>query len=332
MKALVLNEAGSSPAMSVEERQVPEWREGYSLVRVHAATVNPLSNWIRKGMMSEGVSLPLVLSNDGSGVIERSAIFAAGTKVAIYGGGQLGITEDGLQQQWALIEDSRLTVVPDQVSLAAAAALPVNYVSAYQALHRVGRVLPGETVLISGASGSIGHALIQLTRAIGARPIGIVSQADKAKKAVLSGAEVVIDTSRDQLAKTIATLTDGVEADWAFDVVAGARVGELLSALKPRGSLVCIGFSGSTTGSFDVADLVIREKRVLGYDAHLETDEDVREVLDTLMDMAAHGLIAPRIDGCYALESFEQAYQRLDSRQASGTLLLKLHDDVKDGQ
>lgn len=327
MKALVLSEAGETPVMSVEERPIPEGREGYSLVRVYAATVNPLSNWIRKGLLSDGVNLPLVLSNDGSGVIEHSTVFPKGARVAIYGGGQLGITEDGLQQQWALVENSRLIVVPDQVSLAEAAALPVNYVSAYQALHRVGQVQPGETVLISGASGSIGHALIQLTRARGARPIGIVSQAEKAQKALLSGAESVVDTSSDQLAQSIANITGGRGADWAFDVVGGPRVGELLCALRPRGSLVCIGFSGSTVGSFDLADLVIAEKRVLGYDAHLETDEDVRIVLDVLMGLAAQGVIAPRIDGSYVLESFEQAYQRLDSRQSSGTLLLTLHEE-----
>ena len=325
MQALVLNKAGERPDMAIEDREVPQWRPGYSLIRVHAATVNPLSNWIRTGAMREGVSVPLVLSNDGSGVVEQSDEFSKGSAVLIYGGGQLGLSEDGLQQQWALVENTRLTVVPETLSLDAAAALPVNYVTANQAMRRVGNVQSGQTVIISGASGSVGHALIQLARVLGARPIGVVSHADKVQPALDSGAEVVIDTSTQDLAQAALELTHGQGAEWAFDVLGGSRVEHLLSSVCVRGTVVCIGFSASTHGSLNVADLVISEKRLLGYDAHLETDADVQQTLKELIELAATGAISPRIDSSYALSDFDEAYERLSSRKACGTVLLHLN-------
>jgi NADPH2:quinone reductase len=99
------------------------------------------------------------LSNDGAGTVEASTTFARGTRVAVYGGAQLGISEDGLQQQWMVVEHKRLIELPQQLDLDEGAALPINYVTAYQALTRVGQLVAGQRVLVSGASGALGHAL-----------------------------------------------------------------------------------------------------------------------------------------------------------------------------
>lgn len=92
-----------------------------------------------------------MLSNDGSGIVEQSEQFNRGTRVAIFGGGQLGITEDGLQQQLVLVENKRIIQLAPDFTLDEGAALPINYVTAHQAMTRVGRVQPGQVVLISGA-------------------------------------------------------------------------------------------------------------------------------------------------------------------------------------
>lgn len=325
MKAIVLRHAGDQPDMVVEDRPQPDVRAGFSLVRMHAATVNPLSNWIRKGIVSDSVNLPLVLSNDGVGFIEYSDVFAKRTPVLIYGGGQLGISRDGLQQQWVSVENHRLFAVQDGVDLDAAAALAINYLTAHQALYRVGSVQAGQTVLISGASGSVGHALIQLCVVRGAHPIGVVSRADKTQQVLDSGASAVIDLSKQSISVAVAEITGGAGVDWAFDVVGGPELRDLALALRQRGSVVCIGFSGSTEGSLDIADLVIQEKRVLGYDAHLESESDVYKVLNQLMTLAAAGAVAPRIDSRYAMSDYAQAYARLESRKAMGTILIDLN-------
>jgi NADPH:quinone reductase len=179
MKAVVTNKFGSPPEMAVEERPKPTFKHGFSLVRMHAATINQLSNTIREGGHS-AAKAPLVLGNEGSGVVEESGRFKPGTRVAIYGGGELGITQDGLFQQWVLVEDKRLLELPDTLNYDEGAALTVNYLTAYRALTSAAELQNGQTVLISGATGSVGHALVQVTIAMGGHPIAIVSSTEKA--------------------------------------------------------------------------------------------------------------------------------------------------------
>lgn len=321
MKALVAVHLGETPRMQIENRAIPVSKPGYTLVKVHASTVNPLSNQVRSGFVAKSTA-PLVLSNDGSGVVEQSDRFKTGTRVAIYGGAQLGITEDGLQQQWALVEDKRIIELPASFDLDEGAALPINYVTAHQALTRVGRVERGQLVLISGASGALGQALIQMSKALGAVPIGIVSTTAKIERARQAGAEVVIDLSRQNLFESVLAATNGEGAHLAFDPVGGALLGELISGLRTRGAVISIGFAGGTTATFDVPDVVIYEKRILGYDAWLETDEDVANALQAIGQFINEGKLRPHIDSVFPLEQYAEAYERLTSRQSTGAILL----------
>lgn len=323
MKALTVTHFGSSPQMHIEERAKPLPRDGFTLVKMHAATVNPLSHLVRTGQV-ETAKAPLVLSNDGSGVVDAGGPYAPGTRVAIYGGGQLGITEDGLQQQWVLIENKRLFPLPDNVDLDTGAALPINFVTAYQALTRVGQLQPGQHVLVSGASGSVGQALIQLIAALGALPMAIVSSDEKAERALLAGAHVVINQTTQDLQKAVLEATDGRGADLALDPVGGPMLGALLSAVRARGTVVSIGFIAGNTASINLVDLVVHEKRLLGYDAWLESDSEVSMAFDILTKLVASGAVWPAIDSIFSLEQYEAAYERLASRKAAGTILMGL--------
>lgn len=323
MKSLVCTSFGASASMVIEERPKPLPRSGYTLVKMHAATVNPLSGQIRRGLFSKA-NAPLVLSNDGSGTVEHSDLYQPGTRVAIYGGGELGILEDGLQQDYVSVENKRVFKLPDAISLDEGAALPINYVTAFQALTRIGRIKAGQTILISGAAGAVGHALIQLSRSLGARPIAVVSTPLKAAAARKSGAAEVVDLSTQILPDVISSLTAGRGADLAFDPVGGSLLRELVKSVCVRGSIVSIGFAGGADASVDLAEIVIHEKRLLGYDAWLETDEAVANAFNSIFTFVEKGIVRPVIDSAWTLKEFEKAYQRLDSRQAIGTILLRL--------
>ncbi|MDC0609834.1 zinc-binding alcohol dehydrogenase family protein [Vibrio sp.] len=325
MKALVATAFGVTPEMVIEERPSQEVKPGFTKVRMHAATVNPLSQQIRTNNVP-AAKAPLVLSNDGSGVVLESEVFAIGSKVAIYGGGSLGITEDGLQQQEVVVENKWIVELPNNISLDEAAAIPINYVSAFQAIHRVGQFKKEQTALISGASGSLGNALIQLVKAAGGKAIAVVSTSDKVANAKQSGADDVIDLSSQDLVEATKSLTNGEGADIAFDPVAGPVLGQLLRALKTRGAVVSIGFAGGQTAEIDVVDVVVYEKKLLGFDAHLETDEDVKFVFEQLKELIKHGKVKPRIDSVYTLNQYQEAYDHLISRKAQGTILLRLQD------
>ncbi|MBO1327791.1 zinc-binding dehydrogenase [Acetobacter suratthaniensis] len=228
-----------------------------------------------------------------------------------------------MQQEYVSVRNSHVFALPDTISLDEGAALPINYVTAYQALTRVGRIEAGQTVLISGAAGAVGHALIQLSRALGAKPIAVVSSPLKAEAARKSGAAAVVDLSTEILSDVVSSLTAGQGADLAFDPVGGSLLRDLIKSVRERGAIVSIGFAGGAESCLDLAEIVVHEKRLLGYDAWLETDEAVSNAFSAVRSFVEKGAVRPVIDSTWTLEEFEKAYERLASRQAIGTILLK---------
>lgn len=323
MKAVVTMKFGSPPEMAVEERPQPTFKDGFSLVRMHSATINPLSNFLRRGELGTAQA-PLVLGNEGSGVIEESGRFKSGTRVAIFGGGKLGVTQDGLFQQWALVEDKRLVELPNTLDWDEGSALTVNYLTALRALTKAAKLQSGQTVLVSGATGSVGHALVQATKALGGHPIALVSTPEKAQRAKEAGADSVIDLSSENLVEAVQRLTNGQGADIAMDPVGGPLLGQMLHALANRGRLVSIGFTAGKEAQIDLVDVVVHEKSVIGFSVNFESDEDLAVALDELAALAAKGLLKPVIDSTVSIEDFERGYSRLTSRQAVGSVILHL--------
>jgi NADPH:quinone reductase and related Zn-dependent oxidoreductases len=325
MKAIVTRVIGSPPVMNIESRDIPQKRDGTSLVRIHRASINQLSNTIRTGAFGD-TPLPLVLGNEGAGIIEESDIFARGTRVAVYGGGQLGITEDGMFQEWVVVDNRRIMALPDSITLDEGAALTVNYLTAWHALNRIARVQAGETVLISGSTGSVGHALIQTARAAGASVIALVSSDEKARQAREAGAHFVINWQHGNVVEDVMAFTEGKGADAAFDPVGGHLFSLLLASLRRRGQLISIGFTGGKEAFVNLLDIIGQEKSVKGYALHSDTPEQDSEGLVQLTVLAAQGYLRPVIDSIYKPDELEAGYQRLLSRLATGSVILNLGD------
>ncbi|MGY0055175.1 quinone oxidoreductase family protein [Streptomyces sp. LZ34] len=304
---------------------MPVRKPGQALVRVRAATISPYSDTVRTGAFGpQYATAPLVLSAEGAGVVEEGERFAPGTRVAVYGGGELGTTTDGLFQEWVAVDEDRLLALPDTFDWAEGAALTVNYLTAYLALTDAAQVKPGQTVLVSGATGSVGHASIQTAAALGARPIAIVSTPQKARRAEQAGAWAVIDRSARDLGEAVAELTDGQGADLALDPVGGSLLGELLHALRRHGTLVSLGFVGGMRADLEVMELMGAEKHVTGLSIFSRSTKDIAPALRGIGELAAAGKLRPVIDSRIPLADFEDGYTRLASRQAVGSLVLEL--------
>ena len=323
MKALVVKHFGNPPVMVVEERSIPSARAGFTLVRMHSATINQLSNTIRKGEFG-ALPVPFVLGNEGSGVVEQSGRFKPGTRVMIYGSAKLGIVQDGLFQQWVAVEDHRISELPDTLTWEEGSALPVNYLTAYRTIGHVAKLQANQTVLISGATGSVGHALVQVTMALGARPISVVSSAAKAQRAREAGAGAVIDLSSQKLPDAVFDLTGGAGADIAVDPVGGPRLSELLRSVRRGGRVISLGFTGGREPTIDVLDLIANDKSIIGYGVFAESDDVIYKALVELAALAGKGELKPVIDTVVTLEDFERGYSRLASREAVGSVALRL--------
>jgi len=215
--------------LRIEDVERPEPGEGEIVIRVQAASINPVDWKYRRGLVER--QLPAVLGEDVSGTVEvsRADGFVPGDDV-------LGITTSGGYAEYATASATAIALIkPEGLSHAQAAALPVSGMTAWQALFDRGRLEPRQTLLIAGAAGGVGHLAVQFAKHAGAHVIGTGSRHNR--EFVLSlGADEFIDYTRGDVADAVS----GV--DLALDTVGGATTASLLPALREGGTLVTIAY------------------------------------------------------------------------------------------
>jgi NADPH:quinone reductase-like Zn-dependent oxidoreductase len=228
MKAVVMRATGASDVLRIEEVEPPAPGEGEVLIKVRAATVNPIDWKYRRGVVER--RLPAVLGEDVSGDVETSSSddFAPGDAV-------FGVTTSGGYAEYATASATAIALKPLGLSYEQAAALPVSGMTAWQGLFDRGRLESGQTVLIAGAGGGIGHLAVQFAKHVGARAIGTGSARNRDFVLGL-GADEFIDYAHGDVADAVS----GV--DLALDTVGGATTASLLPTLRDGATLVSITY------------------------------------------------------------------------------------------
>ena len=220
-------------------------------MRITAAGVTPLDHTILSGKFHIP-EVPLVLGNEGAGVVEEGGgtDFPAGSRVMFWG--TYGAFEDGTYREWIAVRKEDLCLIPDNVDDVSAAGIPVAYLTAQVALTLAG-FRPGKTVLAPAIGGSVGNAVTQLARALGAKhAISSTTNHAKAEQAKALGFNEVIDTSLEKLGDGVRRITDGYGADIVIDGIGGEVLSEALKALASGGSLTTLGYSASRKTTIDV--------------------------------------------------------------------------------
>ncbi|HEY6733925.1 MAG TPA: zinc-binding alcohol dehydrogenase family protein, partial [Roseiarcus sp.] len=242
----------------------PRRAEDRALVRVTAAGVTPLDHTILSGGHPRAKA-PLVLGNEGAGVIEDAGASDLTVGIRVMFTGPYGVGEKGAWQDWLLVRPEHLAHVPDAIDDVVAASLPVAYLTAQVALTLAG-FKPGITVLAPGIGGSVGNATYQLARAQGAaKVISTAGSAAKAAHARKLGFEDVIELSTEGLAEGVRRITAGKGVDIVIESIGGAVTSEALSSLGPGGVLITLGYSGGRKTTIDVTDLIWKRARMVGF-------------------------------------------------------------------
>lgn len=278
MKAVRVHEWGAAPRLET----VPEPLEtqGESVVRIEAASVGHLDRTIWRGDFLHPPALPYVPGIEGSGVVERSARFTAGTRVWFRGGG-LGTRRDGSWCERRSVPDAILGLLPDGVPFEAGASFFSPCTSAWVALHEVARLRDGERVLVTGATGAVGSVACQLARRIGARVFGVVGKAGRVAQLEEGVEPVVVD--RDD-PRTPA----GVQADLLVDTVGGATLAALLPAVVAGGRAVLVGYVGGSHLTLDLTQFIQRDVSLLPLNM-LSREEAGRAAAPQLLERIAEG-------------------------------------------
>jgi NADPH:quinone reductase-like Zn-dependent oxidoreductase len=217
MKAVVIHAYGGPQVLKVEDVARPEPKEDEVLIRVIAASVNPVDAAIRQGYLARiiGDKLPLVPGMDAAGVIEKVGAkmgkFKAGDPVYAF----FTLASEGGYAEFALAKEDEVAPKPKSLTYTQAAAVPAAGSTAWKALIETAKLSAGQTVLIHGGSGGVGHFAIQIAKARGARVIATASTANQDFLKQM-GADVVIDytkTKFEEVAKDVDVVLDAVGED-----------------------------------------------------------------------------------------------------------------------
>lgn len=299
MKVVRIDQTGGPEVLQLVEAERPEPGDGEVLVKVRAAAINPIDWKYRRGLIPK--QLPAVLGSDISGVIEssRSERFAVGDEV-------FGFATSGGYAEYALAPASLLAPKPAGLSHEQAAALPVAGMTAWQALFDVGALSAGQSVLIAGAAGGVGHLAVQFARVAGLHTIGMASQRNRDFVLGL-GAARFIDYAGDELAGIVG------EVDVAFDTVGGQTTVSLLPTLRSGGTLVTIAGSAPEQGA---AELGVRAQRLV-----MSPDSDQ---LARIGELVGGGEVEVEIAKALALADVREAHQLSESGHTRGKIILSL--------
>src|SRR6201998_3837098 len=299
----------------------PAVPDGKVLVRMTAAGVTPLDYTILSSDL-HGSKPPLVLGNEGAGVVETGGgtDFPAGSRVMFFG--TYGAFEDGTYSEWVAVRKEDLCPIPDNVDDVSAAGIPVAYLTAQVALTLAG-FRPGLTVLAPAIGGSVGNAVTQLARAQGAKhAISSTTNPAKAAQAKALGFNEVIDTSLEKLADGVRRVTDGYGADIVIDGIGGEVLSEALKALALGGSLTTLGYSASRQTTIDVTDLIVPQASIRSLNMFRQPQAAVTDAWNAIVPVLQSGAIKPVVAKTFPLAEAAEALRYLVEGRPFGRVVL----------
>jgi alcohol dehydrogenase len=335
MKAVVMRQHGGLDTLKFEtDFPDPKAGEGDVVLRVRACSLNYHDVFTRRGMPGIKIGMPAIMGLDVAGeILEVGAGVTAwkrGDRVLVdpinrVEGGLMGETVHGGLAELCRARAHQLIKLPDGVSFADAAALPVAYGTALRMMHTNGHVAKGEKVLILGASGGVGVCCVQLAKAVGAEVIACAGTEAKAARLKVLGADRTINYVEKDFLQEVQTLYGkpsrrGAQVGNGVDVVVNYTGGDTwvksLKALKVGGRLLTCGATAGFDPKEDIRFIWTFELKVLGSNGWM------REDILALLDMVQAGKLKVLIDKTYPLSEAREAIRVIEDREVFGKLVV----------
>ena len=302
MKAAIALNPGSPDVVEVVETETPEPTPGQVLVKVLFASVNPVDAKMVEGAM--GNRFPMIVGFDFAGTVDKLGegveAFKEGDRVF----GQAPWGPPGSFAKYCLAVAEEIAPIPGNMDPAIAACLPVAGTTAHQALFEVGRLGPGETVLIAGASGGVGAFAVQLAKRAGAHVVASASAANR---------EFVTDLGADEYIAydEVSDYSAAGETDLVLDCVGGDTTEKAGATLKPQGRIV-------TIANFAVKELPS------GIPVHIFQSHPEASVLTELGELVIAGDLKVTIEARFPLDGVREALAKGGSGHARGKVVIKI--------
>ena len=339
MRAAFFRAHGGPDVLEVGEAPDPVVAAGTVVVEVRAFALNHLDLWVRRGIPGLELEMPHIGGSDVAGVVHEVGArvdgWEPGDRVVVNPALWCGECEPCARGEHPLCRSFRilgehvrggsaervrvparnLYRLPADVPFERAAAAPLVFQTAWRALRR-GRLSSGEVLLVTGASGGVSTAAVQIGRHIRARVLALTSGPENVRRVAELGADVVIDRLRSDLVQEVRQLTDGRGVDLVLDSVGEAIWKDCLRCLAPGGRLVTFGATTGPAAALDIRHVFWKQLEVIG------STMASRPEFEEVMGLVTSGVLEPVVDAVLPLEEIREAHRRLEAGQAFGKLVL----------
>jgi NADPH:quinone reductase len=334
MRAIVVDGFGPPERLRVGEVAEPVPGPNEALVAVHAAPVNYVDLLMVGGTYQFLPPLPFI---PGKGPVGVVTVLGQEVTSLRLGDRVLAMAEQGGYAEVVTVHADQCYRLPPSMSFTEAASLSLVYDTAWFALRERARLERGETVLVLGASGGVGHAAVQLAHAMGARVIGGIARPERAAAVRAIGADAVINLSapdlRDSLPAQVYAETEGRGADIILDPLGGAIFEAAVRALAWRGRLVVIGFAAGAIATIRTNYLLLKNIEISGLqisDYRKRRPAQVAACFAEIFSLYAQGKVKPAAAAVFPLARAGEALAALRDRRIAGRAVLHPRDDSTD--
>jgi NADPH2:quinone reductase len=319
-------EAGGPEVLRREEMGVPSPGPAEVKIKVEAIGLNRAEIAYREGLYLERPKFPSKIGYEAAGtVIEIGSGVRGVTK-----GERVGVipnfsmTEYGTYGEEILMPSSSVTPCPNDVSCVTFAAVWMPYLTAYGALVEIGGIKPGEYVLVTAASSSVGLAAVQIALALGAVPIAATRTNRKREALLQAGAAHVIATDEQDLVAEARRITGNSGARLIFDAIAGPGVEKLAKAAAPGGTIIIYGGLSAQQTPFPGGLAMVRGLALRGYTVFEVTKhpECLSRAKKFIYERLVNGTLRPTIDRSFRLEDIAEAHRYMEKSEQIGKIII----------
>lgn len=324
MRAILCSEFNGAEALTIGQAPEPIPAPDEVLIEVRTAAVSFMDKLMAEGSYQMRPDLPYVPGTDAAGIVRAIGAevtgFAPGDRVV----GQMWY---GSYAEYAVTKYWKCAKIPDGVDFAPASTVLHNYMTAYHALIDRCALRPGETLFVSGATGGVGLAAVDMGKMLGAHVLAGTGDTAKADALRAIGADEVVNTSNADLRDQIKDKTKGRGLDVCFEMVGGALFSQLARSMAWGGRITPIGFVSGDIPSLPMNLPLLKGFSVVGVFEGAWAEkfpEEARAAADKIMAWVADGALKPKIDRTLPLEQATEAMRALDRREVIGRIVLEI--------
>lgn len=345
MKAIYFERHGGPDVLQYGERPAPAIRPGTVRIDVHATSLNHIDIFLRRGLPGLKINLPHIPGCDAAGVVSEVGAGVVNVKVGervlmdpsiacgqcefcLRGDASLcatyqliGEMTSGTTCDEIVVPAANAIPIPDGMTFVDAASLPLVFVTAWRMLVTRARLRAGEDVLILGAAAGVGTACIQIAKVAGARVFAAASSPAKLAVCKDLGADVLIDTSRDDFARRVREETEKRGVDVVVDYVGRDTWVNSLKSLVRGGRLVTCGATTGYNPEEDLRHVFYRQLEIIG------STMGSRNELMAALKLVFAGRMKPVVSAVYGMKDIAAAHAAMEERRAIGKIAIRIKEE-----